>query len=224
MNRKKRTPPPLLSAATLASGQLFFWASRLSGLYTVPDPTVDDADIRRYRDKSTLCIHWVGLAVPAADSRIFPNSTGPPAQDVVGAVSCIIWSLTLVPLLKYCFIVLRAGDDQGEGIISTAPTQLLGGTFVLYMLLSRYLNLDQRTARYEMQQSDTLLLTVSETIDSAADLSGRPVKGSWIRRSKAARMALLAWCLFGASCVIADGLLTPAVSVISAVTGICLSE
>ena len=48
--------------------------------------------------------------------RIFPNSTGPPIEDVVGAVSCIIWSLTLIPLIKYCWIVLRAGDDQGEGI------------------------------------------------------------------------------------------------------------
>ena len=47
--------------------------------------------------------------------RIFPNSTGPAREDVVGAVSCIVWSLTLIPLIKYCWIVLRAGDDQGEG-------------------------------------------------------------------------------------------------------------
>ena len=47
--------------------------------------------------------------------RIFPNSTGPAAEDVVGAASCIVWSLTLVPLIKYSWLVLRAGDDQGEG-------------------------------------------------------------------------------------------------------------
>ena len=33
------------------------------------------------------------------------------------------------------------------------------------------------------------------------------------------RGALLIWSLLGASCVMADGLLTPAVSIISAVTG-----
>jgi|SRR5271169_4611326 len=100
----------------------------------------------------------------------------------------------------------------------------LGGTFVLYMLLSRYLNLDKHAQGFEAQHSDTLLLTASETMDSSSDLSGRPVKGSWIRGSKVARMALLAWTLYGASCVMADGLLTPAVSVISAVSGMSLAD
>ena len=64
------------------------------------------------------------------------------------------------------------------------------------------------------------MLTVAETKDSVADLSGKPVKGQWIKRNKVARITLLVCCLFGASAVMADGLLTPAVSVISAVTGI----
>src|SRR5277367_1629062 len=51
----------------------------------------------------------------SAYSRIFQNNTSPSQEDVVGAVSCIVWALTLVPLTKYCWIVLRAGDDQGEG-------------------------------------------------------------------------------------------------------------
>jgi hypothetical protein len=92
-----------------------------------------------------------------------------------------------------------------------------GGTFVLYMVLSRYLHLDNHTP--SLSTEDSLTLTISETIDSTADLSGRPVKGQWIKNNKIARIALLLWCLFGASAVIADGLLTPAVSVISAVTG-----
>jgi len=48
-------------------------------------------------------------------NSIFQNNPNPSPEDCVGAVSCIIWALTLVPLIKYCFIVLRAGDDQGEG-------------------------------------------------------------------------------------------------------------
>jgi|SRR5277367_2594511 hypothetical protein len=84
------------------------------------------------------------------------------------------------------------------------------------MLLSRYLNLDKLSPR---NQEDSLLLTVTETIDSTTDLAGRPVKGAWIRDSKLFRTLLLGWTLYGASCVMADGLLTPAVSVISAVSG-----
>jgi len=84
------------------------------------------------------------------------------------------------------------------------------------MLLSRYLNLDKLSPR---NQEDSLLLTVTETMDSTTDLAGRPVKGAWIRDSKLFRTLLLGWTLYGASCVMADGLLTPAVSVISAVSG-----
>jgi hypothetical protein len=90
------------------------------------------------------------------------------------------------------------------------------------MLLSRYLNLDKHSPGHTLQQADSLMLTVSETIDSTSDLSGRPVRGSWIRENKILRIGLLVWTLFGASCVMADGLLTPAVSVISAVAGTSL--
>lgn len=92
----------------------------------------------------------------------------------------------------------------------------VGGTFVLYMLLSRYLNLDKLTPR---NQEDSLLLTVTETMDSTNDLTGRPVKGAWIKESRVVRTLLLVWTLYGACCVMADGILTPAVSVISAVAG-----
>jgi len=51
----------------------------------------------------------------SAYRSIFPDNPSPSQEDVVGAVSCIIWALTLVPLIKYSWIVLRAGDDQGEG-------------------------------------------------------------------------------------------------------------
>lgn len=36
-------------------------------------------------------------------------------EDVIGALSLIIYSLTLIPLLKYVFVVCRANDNgQGE--------------------------------------------------------------------------------------------------------------
>ncbi|HNC38062.1 MAG TPA: KUP/HAK/KT family potassium transporter, partial [Chitinophagaceae bacterium] len=46
-------------------------------------------------------------------------------QLVIGALSCIIWTLTLQTTLKYVIMVLRA-DNRGEG-----------GTFALYALVRR---------------------------------------------------------------------------------------
>jgi len=43
----------------------------------------------------------------------FPHGINDP-EDVVGALSLIIYSLTLVPLLKYVFVVCRA-NDSGQG-------------------------------------------------------------------------------------------------------------
>ena len=40
-------------------------------------------------------------------------------EDIIGALSLIIYSLTLIPLLKYVFIVLRANDGgQGKFILN----------------------------------------------------------------------------------------------------------
>src|SRR5271156_4316456 len=92
------------------------------------------------------------------------------------------------------------------------------------MILSRRLGLDRHTPQLHTE-SDSLMLTLTETIDSTGgDLTnGRPMRGQWIKNNKFVRIALLGWTLFGASCVMADGLLTPAVSVISAVEGIVLN-
>lgn len=53
-------------------------------------------------------------------------SSEPSRADLLGALSLIIWTLTLIVTIKYVCIVLRA-DDQGQG-----------GTFAVYSLLSRY--------------------------------------------------------------------------------------
>ena len=55
-------------------------------------------------------------------------SSNPSYDDLVGALSIIIWTLTLIVTVKYVCIVLRA-DDDGEG-----------GTFAVYSLLSRYVS------------------------------------------------------------------------------------
>lgn len=53
-------------------------------------------------------------------------SSEPSHDDLLGALSLIIWSLTLIVTIKYVCIVLLA-DDGGEG-----------GTFAMYNLISRY--------------------------------------------------------------------------------------
>ena len=54
----------------------------------------------------------------------------PPSRaDIRGALSLVIWSLTIIVTLKYVLIVLRA-DNDGEG-----------GTFGAYSLLSRYVSI-----------------------------------------------------------------------------------
>lgn len=42
-------------------------------------------------------------------------------EEIFGVLSFVFWTLTLVPLFKYVFIVLRA-DDNGEGKVSTSRT------------------------------------------------------------------------------------------------------
>lgn len=44
----------------------------------------------------------------------FANVAVTEKQDIIGALSLIIYTLTIIPLIKYVFIVLRA-NDNGEG-------------------------------------------------------------------------------------------------------------
>jgi hypothetical protein len=53
-------------------------------------------------------------------------SSPPKKEDLMGALSIIIWSLILIVTLKYVCIVLNA-DNEGQG-----------GTFAMYSLLTRY--------------------------------------------------------------------------------------
>jgi KUP system potassium uptake protein len=52
----------------------------------------------------------------------------PSFDDLVGVLSIILWTLTMMVTVKYVLIILRA-DNDGEG-----------GTFSTYSLLSRYVS------------------------------------------------------------------------------------
>ena len=52
----------------------------------------------------------------------------PDRMDLLGALSLVLWTVTLMVTVKYVLIILRA-DNDGEG-----------GTFSAYSLLSRYVS------------------------------------------------------------------------------------
>ena len=101
----------------------------------------------------------------AMDQLFFGRVSGARTPDnVLGGVSLVIWTITLIAAIKYAILVLRAQND-GEG-----------GIFALYGLLAE------------------------------------PKKRS---------TALLLWLLMlGAGLLLADGMITPAISVLSAVEGL----
>lgn len=84
------------------------------------------------------------------------------AETVLGAISCIIWTLTLQTTLKYVIITLRA-DNKGEG-----------GILALYALVRK--------------------------------------KRKW----------LYALAIVGSSALLADGIITPSITIVSAVEGLQL--
>eukprot|EP01018_Ginkgo_biloba_P003901 Gb_35809 [translate_table: standard] len=122
-------------------------------------------------------------------------------DEILEVLSFIFWTFTLLPLFKYVFFVLTA-DDNGEG------------TFALYSLLCRHANLsllpnqqalDEQLSTYNLNRPKETAL--SYAIRSFFDKHHR------------FRIGLLIVVLLGTCMVIGDGVLTPTISVLSAVSG-----
>ncbi|XWS75335.1 hypothetical protein CRYUN_Cryun01aG0077600 [Craigia yunnanensis] len=125
-------------------------------------------------------------------------------DDILGVLSLILYTLTLIPLLKYVFIVLRA-TDNGEG-----------GTFALYSLICRYakVSMMQNQQAEDHQVSDFKLELPSKRLKLSSALKSN------LENSQFAKLFLLLITMLGTSMVIGDGVLTPCISVLSAVGGI----
>ncbi|PKA62090.1 putative potassium transporter 11 [Apostasia shenzhenica] len=132
----------------------------------------------------------------------FPNGITDP-EDVIGALSLIIYSLTLVPLLKYVFVVLRA-NDNGQG-----------GTFALYSLLCRHAKISTIPNQHK---TDEELTTYSRQIYEANSHAANIKRCLEAHSYK--KNAILMLVLIGTCMTIGDGILTPAISVLSASGGI----
>ncbi|EFH46215.1 hypothetical protein ARALYDRAFT_492879 [Arabidopsis lyrata subsp. lyrata] len=125
------------------------------------------------------------------------------SEDVIGALSLIIYSLLLIPLIKYVFIVCKA-NDNGQG-----------GTLAIYSLLCRHAKVKLIPNQH---RSDEDLTTYSRTVSAEGSFAAKTKK--WLEGKDWRKRALLVIVLLGTCMMIGDGILTPAISVLSATGGI----
>lgn len=164
--------------------------------------------------KTTMLLAYQSLGVVYGDLSISPlyvfKSTfaediqhSDTNEEIFGVLSFVFWTLTLIPLIKYVSIVLRA-DDNGEG-----------GTFALYSLICRHANVSLLPNR---QIADEELSTYK--LDRNPETTEKTLVKVWLEKHKNLHTALLIMVLIGTCMVIGDGVLTPAISVFSAVSGL----
>ncbi|XP_022939511.1 potassium transporter 6-like [Cucurbita moschata] len=132
-------------------------------------------------------------------------------EEVYGVLCFVFWTLTLIPLLKYVFIVLRA-DDNGEG-----------GTFALYSLLCRHARLSSLPNHQLADEELSAYTTDRPETQTTANFSFSSCLKSTLEKCKVLQRMLLVLALIGTCMVIGDGVLSPAISVFSAVSGLELS-
>ncbi|KAL4579548.1 hypothetical protein LXL04_015698 [Taraxacum kok-saghyz] len=135
---------------------------------------------------------------------VYPSMAlkSPTKEDYLGIYSIMFWTLTLIGVVKYACIALKA-DDQGEG-----------GTFALYSLLCRHMNIGSITSTSVSSQSSHSYNNLHQGFEKPSRL------GMFIERSLIARRVLFFIAILGMCMLIGDGILTPAISVLSAMDGI----
>ncbi|XP_058108447.1 probable potassium transporter 17 [Magnolia sinica] len=150
----------------------------------------------------TLGVVFGGLVT--SPLYVYPsmNLKSPNEDDYLGIYSIMFWTLTLIGVVKYVGIALSA-DDQGEG-----------GTFALYSLLCRHADVGILTSKR----------VHSKSVLSDGGQSMGTEKQNWLQkffeRSMVARRVLLFVAMLGMCMLIGDGILTPAISVLSAMDGL----
>lgn len=120
-------------------------------------------------------------------------------EEIYGVLSFVFWTLTLIPLLKYVFIVLRA-DDNGEG-----------GTFALYSLLCRHARVSLLPNTQLADEDLTEYTMDNGTVPVDKKNVGLGLK-NLLEKHRVLQRVLLVLALIGTCMVIGDGVLTPAIS------------
>ncbi|CAH7687488.1 potassium transporter-domain-containing protein [Phakopsora pachyrhizi] len=127
---------------------------------------------------------------------IFPQDGPVPSpEDALGAISAIVWTLTFVPLIKYSIIALEFGTGDGEG-----------GPFALFSQM------------YPPEKAGSEMALPS--IHSIGEHTSTEVSSFLARKYVKSFIRVIT--LFAVALIISDGILTPAVSVSSAIGGIAI--
>ncbi|KAG5600716.1 hypothetical protein H5410_032086 [Solanum commersonii] len=157
---------------------------------------------KEYPPMQTLLLAYQSLGVVYGDLATSPVNvfsstrlTNLTEDDLLGTFSLIFWTLTLLVLVKYVFIVLHA-NDHGEG-----------GTFALYSYLCRHINFQSKLSIHNVRmESDESMAYYSQKSGS----SRRSKTKKFLERSSTAQNVLTFVVLLGTCMVIGDGALTPA--------------
>ncbi|KAL2336395.1 hypothetical protein Fmac_010841 [Flemingia macrophylla] len=124
-------------------------------------------------------------------------------DDILRVLSLIIYTIIIIPFHKYVLVVLHA-NNHGNG-----------GAFALYSLICRHVkvNLIPNDQPEDKELSNCILEISSNKLSRAQKLKQK------LENSYFARIMLILVTMMGTSMVIGDGIFTPAVSVLSAVSG-----
>ncbi|KAG0655829.1 hypothetical protein C6P46_000681 [Rhodotorula mucilaginosa] len=170
------------------------------------ESTFDDDRLYKHSLRQTLWLAFLSFGVIYGDigtstlytlNGIFPSSApAPSSDDVVGAVSTVLWTILIVPVVKYCLVALEFGTAHGEG-----------GPLAVYTTI--FPPRESKREGWRTLTTYTMATTPPASIGVSSFLH-RP----WVKKF------LFMLTLFGVTLTIADGMLTPAVSVTSAVVGL----
>uniref|UniRef100_A0A1D1XKC4 Potassium transporter n=2 Tax=Anthurium amnicola TaxID=1678845 RepID=A0A1D1XKC4_9ARAE len=150
----------------------------------------------------TLGVVFGGLVT--SPLYVYPsmNLNSPTKDDYLAIYGIMFWTLTLIGVVKYVCIALNA-DDHGEG-----------GTFALYSLLCRHADVGILPLREGDMKRD-----ISQSCHSLGTEKHNKVV-MFFENSLIARRLLLFVAMSGICMLIGDGILTPAISVLSAMEGL----
>ncbi|XP_058194278.1 potassium transporter 5-like [Rhododendron vialii] len=137
----------------------------------------------------------VGTSPLYVFSSTFPDGIDH-TDDVLGVLSLVIYTIILLPMIKYVFIVLSA-NDHGDG-----------GTFALYSLICRYAKVSFIPNH---QPEDRQLSNYNLDIPFNHLKRAQKIKHK-LENSRSAQLSLFLLAILGTSMVIGDGVLTPCIS------------
>ncbi|CAL5354518.1 unnamed protein product [Camellia sinensis] len=171
-------------------------------------------------DKGTLKLAYKTLGVVfgglvTSPLYVYPSMRlkSPTEDDYLGIYSIMFWTLSLIGVVKYACIALRA-DDQGEECIA-----LVDEVFLLVV----------KAFICAKEGGDPLCIVIANldigilsskcvALNSSSEKRSR--LGIFFEKSVVARRVLLFIAMLGMCMLISDGILTPAISVLSAMDGI----